>query len=189
MLKSLNPFVCQLHGDVDDYSSWILTSSDLAHRLKDPGYRNFITSCLSTKTVVLVGISADDIAVGGFLDQLSKLDLGPHYWFTHRRNYETNQWAEKRSIRLIHYKASDGNHSELLGAFDDLVSYVSEDDPADSVPLVPEGLAPSSETLPSQDDLLTMDADGMRNALNREATRILASSSVEANQEYETVFP
>ena len=184
VLKSLNPFVCQLHGDVDDYSSWILTSTALAYQLNDAGYRNFITSCLSTKTVVLVGISADDIAVDGFLDQLSNLDVGPHYWITHRRDYETNQWAEKRSIRLIHYNAPDGDHSELLGAFDDLVSYVSEDDLADSVPIVPEGLAPSSETLPNKDDLLTMDAESIRNALNREATRILASSSPEANQEY-----
>ena len=184
VLKSLNPFVCQLHGDVDDYSSWILTSSDLTHRLNDTGYRNFVTSCLSTKTVVLVGISADDIAVGGFLDQLSKLDVGPHYWITHRRDYVTNQWAEKRGIRLIHYNAPGGDHSELLGAFDDLVSYVSEDDLADSVPIVPEGLVPSSETLPNQDDLLTMDAESIRNALNREATRILFSSSSEANQEY-----
>ncbi len=185
VLKSLNPFICQLHGDVDDSSSWILTSSDLAYRLKDTGYRNFITSCLSTKTVVLVGISADDIAVGGFLDQLSEFDVGPHYWFTHRRDYKTNQWAEKRSIRIIQYNAPDGDHSELLGAFDDLVSYVSEDDLAVAVPLVPEGLAPSSETLPSQDDLVTMDAEGIRNALNQEATRILNSSSPKANQDYE----
>ena len=84
VLKSPHPFVCQLHGNADDSSSWILTSSDLSYRLSDAGYRNFITTCLSAKTIVFVGISADDIAVGGFLDQLSgfNIDTGTHYWLT-----------------------------------------------------------------------------------------------------------
>ena len=184
VLKSRSPFVCQLHGNVEDTSSWILTSSELRFRLSDEGYQNFITSCLSAKTVVLVGISADDFAVGGFLDRLAGMDIGDHYWFTERRDYQTNRWAEERGIRLIHYDAPDGNHSELLEAFDDLVSYIPVDDPADSEPLVPEGLPPSSEVLPDQDALLKMDAEDIRNALNRELTRILAAPSPKANEEY-----
>ena len=176
--------ICQLHGNVEDASSWILTSSELNSLLSNPGYQNFITSCLSAKTVVLVGISADDIAVGGFLDHLSDIDLGDHYWFTDRRDQETNQWAEERGIRLIHYDAPEGNHAELLEAFDDLVGYIPADDPADSQPIAPEGLEPHLEDLPAQSTLLMKDAESIRKALNGEATRILASPSTEASENY-----
>ena len=185
VLKSQNPFLCQLHGNVDDVSSWVLTSSELNYRLSDDGYKSFITSCLSTKTIVLIGISADDVAVGGFLDQLLGLDVGEHYWFTDRRDQQTSQWAEERGIRLIRYDAPDGNHGELLEAFDDLVSFVPPDDPADSTPVIPEGISPSEDSLPSRDDLLMLDAEGIRFELNRHATRILASPSKDAFGEYE----
>ena len=188
VLKHPHPFICQLHGNVDDSSSWILTSSDLNRRLSDLGYQNFIKSSLSTKTIVLIGISADDVAVGGFLDQLSSLDIdaSPHYWITSRRDWQTNRWAEERGIRLIRYDAPDEDHSEVLEAFDDLVTYVSVDDPADSLPIIPEGIESGSETLPDQNDLLTFsqDAESLRNALNREATRILSSTSPDAIKDY-----
>lgn len=185
VLKSQNPFICQLHGNVDNASSWVLTSSDLAYRLSDAGYKNFITSCLSARIIVLIGISADDVAVGGFLDQLSSLDVGEHYWFTDRRDQRTSQWAEDRGIRLIRYDAPEGDHRELLEAFDDLVSFVPPDDLTDSVPVIPEGIAPSADILPNQDDLLILDSESIRYELNRHATRILALPSKEAYEEYE----
>ena len=184
VLKSRSPFICQLHGNIEDTSSWILTSSELNSLLSNPGYDNFITSCLSAKTVVLVGISADDVAVGGFLDRLVGLDVGDHYWFTDRRDYKTNQWAEERGIRLIQYNAPDGNHADLLEAFHDLVSFIPAEDTADLGPIIPEGLEPSNEVLPVENDLLMMDAETIRRALNEEATRILASHSREASEDY-----
>ena len=184
VLKSRSPFICQLHGNVEDTSSWSLTFSELKSRMSDPGYHNFITSCLSTKTVVLVGVSADDVAVGGFLDRLSALDVGDHYWFTNRRDNQTNQWAEDRGIRLIHYDAPDGNHAELLEAFDDLASYVPAEDPRDVEPIVPEGLTPSNEGIPELDDLLMMDSESIRTALNIEASRLLAAKAPESGKEY-----
>lgn len=185
VLKSRNPFICQLHGNVDDASNWILTNSELEAHLSDAGYQNFIASCLSAKTIVLVGISADDVAVGGFLDRLAGLDVGAHYWFTDRRDSYTMRWAEERGIRLINYDAPDGNHVDLLEAFDDLVGYIPAEDPSDLAPIMPEGLTPSSDLLPNQDKLEAMDAESIRKALNSEATRILATHSPGAAQEYD----
>ncbi len=187
-LKSPHPFVCHLHGVLDNASSWTLTSSQLNYRRADPGYRNFLTSCLSAKTIVFVGISADDIAVGGFVEQLSSVDIdvGDHYWITPRRDFETNQWAEDRGVRLIRYDAPDGCHAELIEAFDDLVSFVSVDDPTDLSPIVPEGLSPTDKVLPVQNDLLVLGAEKIREALNQEATRILASQASDAMQRYAT---
>ena len=184
VLKSRNPFVCQLHGNVENTASWVLTQSDLQGRLNAPGYQNFITSCLTTKTIVLVGVSADDVAVGGFLDRLEGMDVGDHYWFTDRRDQRTDQWAEERGIRLIRYDAPEGDHSDLLEAFDDLWGYVPSDDSGPSEPIVPEGLTPRIEGVPAQEELLKTDADSIRVALNEEATRILSGGSPEAMEEY-----
>ena len=186
VLKSPHPFLCNLHGLVDDQSSWIFTTSELNSLKADLGYQNFIKTCLSAKTMVFIGISADDIAVGGFLEDLSNLeiDVGEHYWITHRRDQETIRWAERHGVRLISYQALDGEHGELLEAMDDLVKFISVDDPADLEPIIPQGLDPTDQALPSQEVLLKFDAESIREALNREATRILDSSSQDRNETY-----
>ena len=186
VLKSPHPFLCNLHGLIDDQSSWIFTASELNSLKADLGYQNFIKTCLSAKTMVFIGISADDIAVGGFLEDLSTLeiDVGEHYWITHRRDQETSRWAEKNGVRLISYQALDGEHGDLLEAMDDLVKFISVDDPADLGPITPQGIDPTDQTLPSQEELLKLDAESIREALNREATRLLDSSSQDRNETY-----
>ena len=186
VLKRPHPFVCHLHGVVEDSSSWVLTSSQLSHQRANPAYKNFITSCLSTKTVVFLGISADDLAVGGFIEQLSNLgvDVGAHYWFTPRRDFDTSRWAEDRGVRLITYEAPGGDHSELLEALDDLVDFVSSDDTTEPNPVVPSGLSPQDEALPDQRALVNFETDTIRELLNQEAVRILSSSSNDVQKDY-----
>ena len=186
VLKSPHPFLCNLHGLVDDQSSWIFTASELNNLKSDLGYQNFIRACLSAKTIVFVGISADDIAVGGFLKDLSNLeiDIGEHYWFTHRRDQETNRWAERNGVRLINYQALYGEHGDLLEAMDDLVKFISVDDTTDLGPIIPQGMDPTDQALPSQEELLRLDAESIREALNREATRLLESSGQDRNETY-----
>ena len=186
VLSSQQPFVCQMHGNIEDHSTWILTSNSLSHQLSDQRYQHFIKSCLSTKTIVLVGITADDIAVGGFLDQLASLeiDVGPHYWFTTRRDLRTNQWAEERGIRLIRYDAVDGDHSELKQAFEDIVEYISVDDPSDLSPIFPLGVKQSETPLLDPSDLLRTETEKLRETLNQAAIQILSSQSPDALEEY-----
>ena len=186
VLRNPYPFLCQLHGDLDDASSWILTYSDLKQQQNSASYRNFIRSCLSTKTVVFIGISADDVAVGGFVENLSSLgiDFGPHYWVTPRRDLETDRWAEDQGIRLIRYDAPDGDHSEVSVMLNDLIDFVSADDPAGATPISPVGLSPSNRTLPHETDLLNQDAESIRKILNEEASRILQHLSQDAVDEY-----
>ena len=188
VLKSPHPFLCNLHGLVDDQSSWVFTASELSILKAAPGYQNFIRTCLSAKTIVFVGISADDVAVGGFLEDLSNLeiDIGEHYWITHRRDQATNQWAERNGVRLIGYQTVDGEHGELLEAMDDLVKFISVDDPAELGPIIPQGMDPTEQVLPSQEELLKLDAESIREALNREASRILDSTSQDRNEMYLT---
>ena len=187
VLKNPYPFICHLHGTLDDVSSWVLTYSDLKRQQGYASYQNFIRSCLSVKTVVFIGIRADDEAVGGFIENLSSLgiDADAHYWITDRRDMATDRWAEEQGIRLIRYNAPYGNHSEFSEMLDDLIGFVSPDDPADAAPVIPEGLRQATEALPQEDDLLKQDAESIRDILNEEASRILASHSPDAIEEYD----
>ena len=185
-LKNPHPFVCHLHGKLDDASSWILTSSALAQVQRDRAYTNFVRTCLTAKTVVFLGISTDDQAVGGLIEQLSELgiDVDSHYWITDRRDSSTDRWAERQGIRVIRYSSSDNDHSELLEMLDDLTAFVSTDDPKEISPVSPVGLVPANLPLPSKDDLLRFDEEQIRQILNNEASRILKVASPDAVDEY-----
>ena len=185
-LKNPHPFICNLHGILDDASSWIMTSSDLMQVMNDKAYTNFITTCLTAKTIVFLGISPDDQAVGGFIEQLAELgiDVESHYWITDRRDSSTDSWAEKQGIRLIRYGAPEADHSELLEMLDDLIAFVSRDDPEEVPPVRPVGLTPANRPLPSKVDLLRLDEEEIRQILNEEASRILQVGSPDAFKEY-----
>ena len=184
-LRNPHPFICNLHGTVDDASSWVLTNSDLERQMKNPAYTNFIKSCITAKTIVFVGIRADDEAVGGFIRQLSdfQIDFGSHYWITHRRDIATDSWAEAQGIRLIRYTTTEGSHSELSDMLDDLIAFVSKDD-AEIFPVSPVGFNSDSLPLPSKPDLLIRDEEEIRGLLNSEASRILEMLSPTAIKEY-----
>ena len=185
VLKSPHPFICHLHGQLEDSSTWILTYEDLARQKKNASYERFIGTCLTAKTVVFIGIGADDQAVGGFIEQLSKLgiDVSSHYWITHRRDSSTDSWAEGQGVRLIRYKATKEDHSDLIEMLDDLIDYVSRD-AENYPPIFPVGLRPSEQEIPSRADLLSLNEEKIRQNLNSEAGRILGVSSPDTIEEY-----
>ena len=185
VLKNPHSFICHLHGQLDDISSWILTSNDLAQQKRKSAYKHFISTCLTAKTVVFIGIGADDQAVGGFVEQFSNLgiDVNSHYWITHRRDSSTDSWAEEQSIRLIRYNAPEEDHSELLEMLDDLIAFVSRD-AEDILPINPVSIRPSEHEFPSKADLLRLDEEEIRQVLNSEAGRILGIFSPDTIEEY-----
>ena len=185
VLTSPHPFICNLHGSVNDVSSWILTKTELKNHLGSPAYVNFVNSCLTVKAVVFVGISADDEAVGGFVKQLAGLgvDLGSHYWITDRRDANTDSWAENVGIRLIRYNAPNDEHGELVEMFNDLIRFVPPDD-AVHPPITPSPLDLPKVELPTPDDLVVMNIETIRGILNEEATRILELGGGDQYEEF-----
>ena len=147
-------------------------------------------TCLSAKTIVFVGIKADDRAVGGFIEHLSAIgiDIHEHYWITERRDIATDIWAEDQGIRLIRYDTHGGDHSELTELLADLISFVPSDDNLPIDPVIPADLPPGSKgpkPLPDESALLNYDAESTRHILNTEASRILKPLSFEAIEEYD----
>ena len=178
ILRSQNPWLAYLHGELDDASSWVFTSSELRTLFKSNGYQLLISTCFAARTVIFVGMSADDIAAGGHLESLttSGIDLGGHFWITHRNDATTRDWAAKAGIRLIHYKAAKEDHSELFDFFNDLQHHV----PSDPIPppVKPTRVVvPSSAVLPTSEDLQKLTAHEIRNVLNSHAASLLQQTN------------
>ncbi len=187
VLKGPRPFICNLHGHVEDSSSWVLTKPELTKLLADRAYQYFIRSCLISKTVIFFGISLDDIAVGGHLKALTELgiDFGEHYWITGRRDFETDRFADSIGVRVIRYDATEDHHSALAEIFQDLFQFVPLDDNGSAQPVFHVNCELEEKELPSPEELIKMDSESIRMVLNQRATQILAKSSPDAITEYD----
>lgn len=187
VMKSPSPFIANLHGDIDDHSSWVFTHGQLAALFANEGYSTFIKTCLASNVVVFIGISADDIAAGGHLEKLIKLGInaGTHYWITSRRDRETDRWAESVGIRVIRYAADKQDHSVLIEIFKDMLTYVPKE-AATNRPILFAGTdhQDTREELPTPEELARMPANDIRIALNRHAKTLIHGDDDTVPQEY-----
>lgn len=183
ILKMAQPFIVNLHGNLDDQSSWVLTKEDLTALTEQEEYRHFINTCLSSKTVVFLGLSLADTAVSGHLHRLQDVTSGTgrHFWITDQSDVETDAWAEDIGISVINYEATDGDHSELNTLFDGLLSYVSEDEQHWPVVAPPSR---DSLDLPSPSELAKREPNEVRELLNIAANEILEDRTQKAYEEF-----
>ena len=183
-LGAPRPFIVNLHGSIDNSDTWVLTKSDLSKIQSNDGYATVIRSILTTKTVLFVGISADDLAIGGHLEALARMSIetNPHYWITSRRDEKTDRWAEDAGIRVIRYESKSGDHSELGDFFQDLLRFVPREENA---PPVAAQISLPFVGLPSPDELSKSDAETIRRSLNAEAQVILREPNPVAYERFE----
>lgn len=186
ILKGPRQFVCNLHGQIEDTSSWVLTKSELKNLLNDSAYSIFMHNCIASNTIIFLGTRIDDISVGGFLEGLTKLgvDFGEHYWVTDRNDLETDNFAERVGVRVIRYNAPGGDHSELSEFFEDLLKYVSPEDEIKQ-PAFIRITESENVDLPDAKDILQLDTEDIREYLNNKANHILYTPSLEAYKTYE----
>lgn len=179
LLKSPYPFCVNLHGTVDNASSWVLTRKDIESLLRNKGYQSFLVACVSAMTMVFVGIRADDIAAGGHLKKVTDLgmDVGAQFWLTNRNDRETDQWAESAGIRVIRYLSGDHDHSAIGSMIEDLKRFVPED--TTPPPVSPEVLA--QPVLPPPEELRGWEKERLRQALNAHASYLLSDAQEEAD--------
>ncbi|WP_158282496.1 SIR2 family protein [Azospirillum sp. TSO5] len=155
------PFIANLHGIHQSARSWVFTRSDLKNLISDQGYCQFVKYIIADRAIVFLGISADDVAAGGFLQELAEqgIDLGQHFWITDRRDSAANRWANKAGVQIVRYEPnvdSEGksDHSTVLSdIIKDLREFVSKDQKAPVV--IPQ--IDNLDYLPSQKELLMLD--------------------------------
>jgi serine/threonine protein kinase len=184
-LSGPRPIVANLHGIFEDTATWVFTQRQLSQLLRRQGYVSFIETCLSMFTIIFVGITVDDIAVGSHLARLSDKDIETptHYWITDHQEFYTDKWAEGVGIRVIRYASPGTDHTELAELFRDLTSYVSID--KDELPPVNTVSAPATETsLPSESEVVAWPANEIRLALNAHAIKILTPRDSRAYRKY-----
>ena len=185
LLKEPRPFIINLHGHADDVNTWVFTKGELDTLRKNEGYRDFVRTVLYANVVLLLGISADDLAVGGHLESLRKLrqDAGTHFWVTSRTDAQTDAWAERVGIRVIRYDATDG-HGALEEMFQDLLAFVPPEDPPVEEPVVSQAAVKVQvKDVPAPAELAKLDAEEIRRILNRHVG-LLLSSGPRAADEY-----
>lgn len=181
LLNGPEKFIANLHGIHEKFDSWVFTSAQLDDLFNNKGYQTFIKSCLTSKIVLFLGISADDVAVGGHLQQLKNdnIDFGNHFWITSRDDLATDEWAEEIGIRVIRYSNSN-NHRELLHLLKDIQSFIPKDDFI--YPLPPPAQKSEPTTLPSPKEILKSNSNEIRKLLNNRAREILTDQIGNHNQ-------
>lgn len=186
-LTSIRPFIANVHGTVEQAGTWVFTHKDLAVLQRNTGYSNFIRTCISMNSVLFLGISADDLAVGGHLDwfKKNKIETTPHFWLTDRRDAKTDQWAEDAGIRVIRYSSVGGDHRGVAEFFEDLLSHIPEEDSRVLVPVVSKSLPKSKISLPDPETLSRQTTDEIRSVLNLRARELLEIPSAASYDQYE----
>jgi len=181
------PFVANLHGELGDAESWVLTKHALDSILRNEGYKTFISGCLMGFANLFVGISPDDVAVGGHLQAIADLGLtsGNNYWLTNRGSEATDRWAESVGLQVIRYRSDGDDHSEVGEFFDDLLGFVPPELSGPfSVPTVDRPSESALDELPDPDEMRLLDAEETRQLLNTRARKLLNAAGEGDEEEY-----
>lgn len=184
VLSSPLRFVVNLHGLHGDSNSWVLKKPDLMKLIRDRMYRRFIENIFSSFRVLFIGVTVDDIAIGGFLNELKSqgVNLCSHFWVTERRDIATERWAQRNGINIIRYKAIKNDHTELKEFLKAVTQYVPKETMAP--PVVPAKMKAFAQ-LPSPQEIAVKNPETIRNVLNSYAAEILKQMTIESFEEYE----
>lgn len=173
VLQRSRPFIGNVHGIIDDVSSWIFTHDKLQDLLKDNGYKQFVNASLLSRTILFVGVSADDVALQTHLDAVRTGGITgiSHFWITSRTDEDTDKWSEQYGIRVIRYANASGKHEELLECLNDLAIARPSNDTFETEPVVPTHLSTTFEgvTLEPPDVLIGKPLEYIRRQLNAHA--------------------
>lgn len=181
------PFIANLHGVFEDPTTWVFTESRRQALMADERYQEFVRDILKYCTVVMLGISAHDVAVKDHLARLKKDGIrGTHiFWVSSESGSEPLEIAEQNGIRFVSYKNLDGSHAELNKFFDDIESFSSPQ--PDPPPVASENKTVGGPgTLPNLDELLVLAPNIQRELLNDHASRILNVESENSYEKFDT---
>lgn len=187
VLKEKRPFVAYPHGHIDEPNSWTFTKKDLDRRLTDTSYIEWLKIIFRVCTVVFVGVTASDVAIGGPIEKIvaKNIPLTGHYWITSRGDLEASEWAERSGVNIIHYSVNNGSHAELLHVLSSLKGVVKNEDYEKERPVYLRNLNDEFKEAISPKDLQRLSDEEKRIYLNSEAKRILQNRDLNAkNSEY-----
>lgn len=191
-LHARKPFIARLHGHHADSTSWVLTESDLKRQIGDESYRICVNAIFSSFTVIFLGISADDVAAGGFLAAItgSGVDVGNHFWITDRTDKSTREWSDAAGILRVPFEVSaDEGYTQTISAMFETIRNFKAKDGAGPVVVYRDS---ATSTMPSLAEMRSMQEDNARHVLNAYAKHILNengnSTDTNAYQDFLTAY-
>jgi eukaryotic-like serine/threonine-protein kinase len=189
VLKEKRPFIAYPHGHLDTPGQWTFTKAELDARLGDPHYIEWLTILFRAATVVFVGITASDVAIGSPIERITsagRVPLTGHYWISARDDLSAQEWASGHGVRMVRYENRSGRHDEVLHLLNALAVPVRLEDPKKEVPIVPKEVLTLKGTFPSPEELAREDEETIRRALNAKAVSILSNADEQLrNSEYQ----
>lgn len=186
VLGSGKQFVINLHGIIEDENTWVFTNDELKSLQRKKAYKTTLSALFTNFTVLFAGISADDVAAGGFLQSLTDagIDLGEHFWMTSLETRSTDKWAENAGLQLIRYHSANGHEQAFKMMFSDLAAFVSEED--NNVPAIRSKVAIMRKKITDPIELASLSPEEIRNHLAARARNILEASNEPVPNEYRT---
>lgn len=176
-LRDKKPFIARLHGHHSDRTSWVFTKTELSQQVQAEAYRMALQSIFSNFTVVFLGISAEDVAAGGFLADMTAagIDAGNHFWITNRNEATIRNWANEAGLLRVQYSVAENeSHTSVIRLLLERAQKHISKDPIPT-PVIYSGDV--NYTIPSVDQLRTMQEDDVRLALNAYAKNLLEANA------------
>ena len=154
-------FIANLHGVFEDPTTWVFTEPRRKALFADLRYQEFVRDVLKYCTVVMLGVSAHDIAIRDHMARLKADGLGNHaFWLSSEIGSEALQLAENIKSFSAPFIEAPPVSSQIF----------SND---------------AAEELPKIETLLTLSPNEQRSILNAQASRILASDTEHSYERFE----
>ena len=190
VFKEGRPFIAYPHGNFDNVDTWTFTAPALSSRFSDKQYAAWLNALFANHLVIFVGLTADDVAVGGLLDRISKqtqVSFRGNYWITSRTDAKTDRWAEERGIRVIRYESIGENHDDLPILLKEIVDFRAVENTALELPVKATFIEKIADELPTPENLDLHNKERLRLLLNSYAQNIFSKYSTQV-EERDRVF-
>lgn len=179
-------FIANLHGVFEEPDTWVFTEAQRKALFSDQRYQEFVRDILKYCTVVMLGVSAHDIAIREHFSRLQKDKISGTqvFWVSSESSNEALEIAENNGIRFVAYKNKDGKHGDLNKFFDDIESLIipiSEAPPVSSK----NSFIFDNEELLDVNKLLVLSPNEQRKILNSHASKILSNETPESHEEFD----
>lgn len=128
-LSNGKKIVFKMHGDINDQSSIVLTSSEYQNIINcNQSTKNLLISILSTRTLIFVGFSLSDPHIDMILNNLKTINNIPisHYVLLNESSmFKISSFENKYGVKIISYLPTDSSHPEVVEFLRSLNSEIS----------------------------------------------------------------
>lgn len=177
-LSSTHQFVFQPHGHIDTPDTWIFTTRERDNLLNNESYIDFTKALFHTKQLLILGFNPTDFSFQNILINSLKLHntgQSRHYILLPTNDPSTIKDFSDKGLIVVPYQPDEPNiHSEIDETLQDWLSHT----PTDFIPgSAYIGPINNTEEVPTDDELLNLPVDRVRELLNGAVASIIPPAS------------